>query len=122
MVIRVYSEDDKECKFEVYRFPNRIEYINLVIKKDPAFEGLGNIEINWQIQKEADNYDLEYNCETIYFGKHKNYVTVDDKKFVLEDTNDLIDLYNYLSGEDVNKFVKDFKSLEKEFSASKDFS
>lgn len=121
MIIRVYSEDDKDWDYKVYRIPNRVEYINLQIKKDPTNDGLGNIEINWHSQKETDNYDLEYNCETLYFGKLKNYVTVDDKKFVLEDTNDLIELYQYLSGEDVNKFVKDFKSLEKEFSASKDF-
>lgn len=122
MVIRLYTEDDTSSEYKVYRLPNRIEVINLEIEKDPNKNGrLGTIDFTWHSQKQTDNYDFEYNNETIYFSVNKSYVMVDDQKFVLEDKNDLIELYKYLSGEDVNKFVKDFQSVEKEFSASKDF-
>ena len=122
MVIRVYTEDDNSCEYKVYRFPQRIEIMNLDIEKDPQKNGrLGTIDFTWHSQKQADNYDYEYNNETIYFSSRKSYVMVDDQKFVLEDKNDLMELYKFLSGEDVNKFIKDFQSVEKEFSASKDF-
>lgn len=122
MVIRVYTEDDSSCEYKVYRLPQRIEVMNLDIEKDPQKnDRIGTIDMTWHSQKQADNYDYEYNNETIYFSSRKSYVMVDDKKFVLEDKNDLMELYKFLTGEDVNKFVKDFQSVEKEFSASKDF-
>lgn len=122
MVIRVYTEDDSSCEYKVYRLPQRIEVMNLDIEKDPQKnDRIGTIDMTWHSQKQADNYDYEYNNETIYFSSRKSYVMVDDHKFVLEDKNDLMELYKFLTGEDVNKFIKDFQSVEKEFSASKDF-
>lgn len=122
MVIRVYTEDDSGCNYKVYRLPQRIETMNLDMEKDPNKNGrLGTIDVTWHSQKQSENYDYEYENETIYFSAYKTYVMVDDHKFVLEDKNDLMELYKFLTGEDVNKFVKEFQSLEKEFSASKDF-
>jgi hypothetical protein len=118
MIIKLYTETDTSYDFKTYKLPETMELVQLPLSKDTKDGNLGDIEFIWY------NNDVktgcEYNSETLYFHK-KNYITVNDKKFVITDENDLKDFYHYLTGEDVDLYLKDFLALEKEATINKDF-
>ena len=74
-------------------------------------------------------------CNKGYFNNNKidldnlnlnfeeiNYVTVDDKdKFVIKTKDDVKNFYKYLTGFDVNLFIKEFGNLDRVNSVEKDF-
>lgn len=50
-----------------------------------------------------------------------NYVTVDDKAFIIKTKDDVKNFYKYLTGFDVNLFIKEFENLDRVNSVEKDF-
>lgn len=118
MIIKLYTETDTSYDFKTYKFPETMEHIQLSLSKDTNNGNLGDIEFIWYNNDAKNGY--EYNSETLYFHK-KNYITVNDKKFVITDENDLKDFYHYLTGEDVDLYLRKFLALEKEATVNKDF-
>lgn len=121
MIVKVYNEIENESTFSRYVIPKHVDRLDLTVRKDTYNDYIGELEIEWYVRKK-DGGSLEYNDTTIRFGRSKCYVSVDGKKFVISNKSDMFELYRYLTSEDVGKFIKEFKLLEGEIAANKDFS
>lgn len=63
---------------------------------------------------DLDNFNLNF--------EETNYVTVDEKdKFIVKTKDDVKNFYKYLTGFDVNLFIKEFENLDRVKSVEKDF-
>ena len=63
---------------------------------------------------DLDNFNLNF--------EETNYVTVDEKdKFIIKTKDDVKNFYKYLTGFDVNLFIKEFENLDRVNSVEKDF-
>lgn len=63
---------------------------------------------------DLDNFNLNF--------EETNYVTVDETdKFIIKTKDDVKNFYKYLTGFDVNLFIKEFENLDRVNSVEKDF-
>lgn len=66
---------------------------------------------------------MNFRSESLCFDRNSvTYVTVNDnEKFIIKNRKDMIHFYKFLTSFDLNKFIKDFKSFEKEHNMKEDF-
>ena len=123
MKIKIYSKcRNGEEYFNNFEIETPLKYV-LRLEDSKSFDQsgrLGSIYIlicnkgyfnNSKI--DLDNFNL--NFEEI------NYVTVDDKAFIIKTKDDVKNFYKYLTGFDVNLFIKEFENLDRVNSVEKDF-
>lgn len=124
MKIKIYSKcRNGEEYFNNFEIETPLKYV-LRLEDTKSFDQsgrLGSIYIlicnkgyfnNSKI--DLDNFNL--NFEEI------NYVTVDEKdKFIIKTKDDVKNFYKYLTGFDVNLFIKEFENLDRVNSVEKDF-
>lgn len=120
MKIVIYTESNDSITFTTKEIPSDVKNISLFIPKTPdSIGGLGQIQ--YEFDKPDENILCRRMSDNIYFNA-VTYLLVDDKdKFTIKDTNDVIKFYQYFSGQDITKFKKEFKCLEKKNELDKDF-
>lgn len=120
MKIVIYTENNAAITFTTKEIPAEVKNVSLYLPKtQDSIGGLGQIQYEW------DKPDEQVLCrrmsDSLYFDAI-TYLLVDDKyKFTIKDTNDVIKFYQYFSGQDITKFKKEFKCLEKKNELDKDF-
>lgn len=118
MEIKLYMKEDDGCHFATKVIPDDVKTINLFVANSKQ-NGIGSLEFMWE--NDNPNALCRTFSDNIYF-QGLTYIMINKKdKFVIKNKNDLIELYQHLSGDDVNTFVKEFKCIEKEHDMNKDF-
>lgn len=118
MIIKMYSVSN-DCKiFTTKQISDEIRSMTLYLYKDRK-EGIGSIDICW-VDKNPKT-KLFFQSETICCQDTTYIIINDTHKFTIKDSSDLMKLYKFLGGEDVDKFIKEFRELEKINELNKDF-
>ena len=124
MKIKIYSKcRNGEEYFNNFEIETPLKYVMRLedTKSSDQYGRLGSIYIlicnkgyfnNSKI--DLDNFNLNF--------EETNYVTVDEKdKFIIKTKDDVKNFYKYLTGFDVNLFIKEFENLDRVNSVEKDF-
>lgn len=118
MIIQIYNEEQDGYNYRREVIPENVDSISLYISKTDNL--IGCIDISWRNCGDKDKL-FRYGNFTITCSM-KTYIQIDKKhKFTIKDKNDLIKLYDFLSDDKVDKFIKDFRSIEKVNELNKDF-
>ena len=124
MKIKLYNKcKNGEEYFNTFEIETPLKYVLRLedIKTSEQSGRLGGIYIlicnkGYFNNNKIDLDNLNLNFEEI------NYITVDDKdKFIIKTKDDVKNFYKYLTGFDVNLFIKEFGNLDRVNSVEKDF-
>ena len=116
MIIKFYTTEPSEGTeyYQVISVPNEIKNISMNLY-DKKSDGIGTITMYWE-----DNTD--YDKSECVFIKNYGYIVVNEKdKFVIKNRQDFINFYKYLTDDDFDLFIKQFKCIDKEHSMESDF-
>jgi hypothetical protein len=112
---------DRNCDIYTTKYiPDDGVSISLYLNSDKN-DGIGSLDFCWNMGSNPTSIRLCTCSESITITQ-KAYLIVNDKdKFVICDKEDLMNFYKYLTDTDVTRFIKEFKSFEKEQKIKKDF-
>lgn len=116
MELKIYYKTKDGEAFYKRTIPDEITSINLYLDDS----GSAQIEYSYPHPNDGKKISISDCLSFVYGGV--TYIEVNGKdKFVLHSRKDFIAFYKYLTDFDIDKFIKDFKSFDKEQNINEDF-
>ena len=114
-LITTQTDNNNFTGIQMYNIQNELYKINMFFFNEKNNSTFGRLDFMWKTKEDrwcSENLDFHPNT----------YVIVNDKdKFYVNDKQDLITFYHWLTGIDYNKKVKELKEFAKTQNISKDF-
>ena len=116
MELKIYYKTNDSEAFCKRILPDEVTSINMYLNDS------GGAKIEYEYPQPNDGKKISRSDCLSFTHVGVTYIEVNGKdKFVLRNRKDFIAFYKYLTENDVDKFIKDFKAFEKEQNINEDF-
>lgn len=116
MELKIYYKTKDGEAFYKRTLPDEITSINLYLNDS------GGAQIEYLYPHPNDGKKISISDCLSFADDGVTYIEVNGKdKFVLRNRKDFMSFFKYLTDFDVDKFIKDFKSFDKEQNINEDF-